>query len=171
MQGRFYLVLLLISVLAGVAAAQNSAPGRAINGTVLDTSGAVIPGAQIVIATPSGQTVAQGTTDNAGNFSFTNIAVGSYLVDVTKEKFRETKQPTKIGSQVHSSCGCHAGCCSYTGSDRRCLRQCASGKHGDRAKPGSIQSTETLSTESLCLIRTTYHNVSISGCRCEAQTG
>jgi hypothetical protein len=103
MQGRFHLVLLLISGLAGVTAAQNSTPGRAINGTVLDTSGAVIPGAQIVIATPSGHTVAQGATDNAGNFSFTNIPAGSYLIDVTKENFRETKQPTKIGSQVHSS--------------------------------------------------------------------
>jgi hypothetical protein len=74
-----------------------------INGTVLDTSGAVIPGAQVVIATPSGQTIAQGPTDNAGNFSFPNIPVGSYLVDVTKDKFRETKQPTKLGLQGHSS--------------------------------------------------------------------
>src|SRR5215469_3232304 len=103
MQGRFHLVLLVISILTGVTAAQNSAQGRALNGTVLDTSGAVIPGAQVVIATPSGQTVAHGTTDNSGNFSFTNVPAGSYLVDVTKQNFRETKQPTKIGSQVRSS--------------------------------------------------------------------
>ena len=103
MQRRFHLVLLLISAFTGVTAAQNSVPRRVINGTVLDTSGAVIPGAQVVIATPSGQTIAQGPTDNAGNFSFPNIPVGSYLVDVTKDKFRETKQPTKLGLQGHSS--------------------------------------------------------------------
>jgi hypothetical protein len=103
MLGRIHLALLLISILTGVTAAQNSAPGRAISGTVLDTSGAVIPGAQVVINTPNGQTVAHGTTDNAGNFSFTKVPAGFYLVDVTKENFRETKQPTKISSQVHSS--------------------------------------------------------------------
>jgi hypothetical protein len=101
MQGRFHLVLVLLSVLTGVTVAQNSGPGRAINGIVLDTSGAVISGAQIVIATPNGQTVAQGTTDSAGSFSFANIPTGSYLVDVTKDNFREIKQSTRVSSQAH----------------------------------------------------------------------
>jgi hypothetical protein len=43
MQGRFHFFFLLVSMLVGVVAAQNSAPGRAINGIVLDPSGAVIP--------------------------------------------------------------------------------------------------------------------------------
>ena len=101
MKFRFHFVLLLISILAQVTVAQTSAPGHAVSGTVLDTSGAVIPGVQIVIATPGGQTVAQGTTNSAGSFSFANIPAGSYIVDATKENFREIKQATKIGSQSH----------------------------------------------------------------------
>jgi hypothetical protein len=77
MQARFHLYLLLIGIFAGVATAQNSTPAHAISGTVQDRSGAVIPGAQLLVTTQDGKTVSKGTTDGAGNFSFIGIAAGS----------------------------------------------------------------------------------------------
>jgi hypothetical protein len=67
---------------------------------VQDSSGAVIAGAQVTLAGPDGKTVAQGTTDNSGNFFFAGISTGSYTVDVTKDGFRETRQQAKVGSEA-----------------------------------------------------------------------
>ncbi|MBN9615412.1 MAG: carboxypeptidase regulatory-like domain-containing protein [Acidobacteriales bacterium] len=63
-----------------------------------DASGAVIPGAQIVVATQEGKAVARGTTDGTGNFFFLGVAAGSYIVDVKKDGFKEIKQTTRIDS-------------------------------------------------------------------------
>jgi hypothetical protein len=98
MQFRFHLIFLLVSLLAGAAAAQTSAPARAIKGSVQDTSGAVIAGAMVTLTGQDGKTVAQGITDNAGTFSFVGLSTGSYIVDVTKDGFREIKQSAKFGS-------------------------------------------------------------------------
>lgn len=103
MQARFPKFLLLINLLVGVVTAQNSAPIHGISGTVQDQSGALIPGAHIVILAGDGHTIAQGTSDNGGSFSFPNIGVGSYVVDVTRDGFSEVKQPAKLGAQ-----GCSA---------------------------------------------------------------
>jgi hypothetical protein len=100
MRVRFHLVIFM-SVFAQIAPAQTAPTGRSIRGTVLDTTGVVIAGAQIVIATPDGQTIDHGMTDGAGSFSFTNLPTGFYVVDITKEHFREIKQPTRVSSQVH----------------------------------------------------------------------
>src|SRR5215469_1819576 len=98
MTSRFHLIVLLVSILAQMASAQSSAPTRTIRGSVLDPSGAVIPGAQVTVTTQDGKAIAQGTTDNAGNFSFNALPAGTYVIDVTKQGFREVKQQTKIGS-------------------------------------------------------------------------
>ncbi|HTF62096.1 MAG TPA: carboxypeptidase-like regulatory domain-containing protein, partial [Edaphobacter sp.] len=99
MQGRSYLFLMLIAIVAGAAVAQNSALSHGISGTVQDTSGALIPAVQIVVIAPDGRTVAQGTSDKEGSFSFPNVPPDSYIVDVTKDGFLELKQPTRVSSQ------------------------------------------------------------------------
>ena len=101
MRFRFLLIVLLTSSLAPMAPAQNSASARPIKGSVQDTSGALIPGAQVAVITQDGKPVVHGVTDNAGNFSFNAIPIGSYVVDVTKQGFREVKQQAKIGSDTH----------------------------------------------------------------------
>jgi hypothetical protein len=58
-----FVVLLLF---AAIAAAQNPASAHLIKVTVQDTSGAVISGAQVVVADVDGKPIAQGTTDDAG---------------------------------------------------------------------------------------------------------
>jgi len=49
-----------------------------------------------------GRTIARGATGNTGNFSFGAIPTGAYVIDVTKEGFREVKQPAKVGSGAQS---------------------------------------------------------------------
>jgi hypothetical protein len=101
MKFRFQLIVLLMSAVAQMAVAQNSAVVRSIKGSVADPSGAVIPGAEVVVITRDGRTIAHGMTDNAGNFSFANLPAGTYLVDVTRQGFREIRQEAKVGSGSH----------------------------------------------------------------------
>lgn len=77
------------------AAAAGPALSQTIKVTIQDPSGAVIPGAKVVVATSSGKTIAQGVTDGLGVFSFSGDTAQSYLVDAKREGFRETRQSIK----------------------------------------------------------------------------
>ena len=98
----FCWIFLLMGLLAGVSTAEPGADSRGLRGTVQDTSGAVIAGAQVMVTTQDGKTAAQGSTDNSGSFHFADLSPGSYSVDVAKEGFREIRQSVKIGSSAHS---------------------------------------------------------------------
>jgi hypothetical protein len=101
MRFQFLWVFPLMTIFALTALAQKPPNARTIKGSVQDTSGAVIPGAQVAITSLDGQIIAQGTTDNAGNFSIAGVPTGSYIVDVTRDGFGEIKQPIKIASETH----------------------------------------------------------------------
>jgi TonB-dependent receptor len=76
------LVMLLGSAVSPVLAANeaNTAELSAtITGTIKDTTGAVLPGAQIVLA-PSGATV---SSDSQGNFSIRDVRPGTYIATIT----------------------------------------------------------------------------------------
>lgn len=103
MRSRVHLLLLLTLAFAAVTAAETSVPAPILRGTVLDPSGAVIPGAEIVILGPNGDTVAHGVSDSAGNFVFAGLHAGSYIAEVKKQGFREVKQQMKAGSPGHAS--------------------------------------------------------------------
>ncbi|HEV3040073.1 MAG TPA: carboxypeptidase regulatory-like domain-containing protein [Candidatus Angelobacter sp.] len=73
-------------LLASLALAQSTTEG-AIGGTVLDSSGAVVPNAKVVVhnnATNAEQTV---TANSTGYFRVTNLASGSYTVTATQTGF------------------------------------------------------------------------------------
>ena len=93
MRSRLHFVLLFIS--AVVAAAQGPGAVRTIKVILQDPSGALIPGAQVVVAEADGKTLASGVTDGIGTFSFTGTPARTYLIDATREGFRETKQAIK----------------------------------------------------------------------------
>lgn len=90
MRIRLHSVFLLLY--AVVAMAEGPGSARTIKVTVQDSSGAVIPGAQVVVADPGGKTLVRGVTDNVGTFSFTGVPAGAYLIDATRDGFRETRQ-------------------------------------------------------------------------------
>ena len=62
-----------------------------IQGTVLDTSGAVVPGAEVVLTNTSTGVVLKGITDGSGSYSFPSAPPGVYSLQVTKGGFASYK--------------------------------------------------------------------------------
>src|SRR5712671_2073096 len=75
---RHLLVLLLASV-ASLAYAQNS---PSVRGSVVDPTGATVPGATVRLESPNGDLVSQTTVDSAGNFLLTNLRAGTFSLAV-----------------------------------------------------------------------------------------
>ena len=87
-------LLLLLAVCLCGAWAQTST--STISGTVRDSSGSVVPGANVTLLNEAtGSTYKQQTTSN-GLFSFPSIAVGSYTVTVESQGFRTARLTKNI---------------------------------------------------------------------------
>jgi hypothetical protein len=86
----FFITVLATVVLLGLqqnAVAQAGSAAAALNGTVHDSSGAVVPGA-VVTLTNEDTGFKQTTKSNStGNYSIVNISPGNYLVSVYKDGF------------------------------------------------------------------------------------
>jgi Carboxypeptidase regulatory-like domain len=105
MKHYFWWLFLLMSLIASASSAEPGAPAadtRGLRGTVQDTSGAVIAGAQVKVTTQDGKAAALGSTDNSGSFHFADLSPGSYSVDVVKDGFREIRQSVKIGANARA---------------------------------------------------------------------
>jgi len=88
------LILVLATFLCPLATAQSGIAGAALNGTVRDPSGAVIPDATIALVN-SRTGVKQTTQSNStGNYSLVNINPGEYWVTVSKSGFETDKSAT-----------------------------------------------------------------------------
>ena len=99
MQFRLHFILLLLGSVAGMAQPQGTPNPLALAGAVLDTSGAVIVGAQVTLATQEGKVVMKEITGGSGDFRFPKVSAGNYTIDVTQTGFQEVKQPIKVGSE------------------------------------------------------------------------
>ena len=90
------LVILIFAVwlgMSGRAAAQAGSAAAALNGTVRDPSGAVVPDATITL-TNTRTGFKQATKSNStGNYSLVNISPGNYTATVSKEGFSAGKSP------------------------------------------------------------------------------
>lgn len=64
-----------------------------IQGTVRDTSGALVPGAQVTLVDVGTSVKRQMTTDAAGNYSFKNVEVGQYSLTFTEQGFQGESLP------------------------------------------------------------------------------
>jgi hypothetical protein len=72
------------------AAAQDSAPAQGnagIRGQVTDPTGAVIPGATVVVLSTEGKVVGKATSDNGGVYTIHGLAPGTYSVWATAQGF------------------------------------------------------------------------------------
>ncbi len=85
----FLLAVAVLFALPGTVLGQTFRGG--ISGTVTDQSGAVVPGAQITAVESSTNTSYKTVSSTAGEFSFTNIPLGSYTVAVTASGFKSEK--------------------------------------------------------------------------------
>src|SRR5271154_6617737 len=81
----FLLFILFLCTAAGVPAQQF--PGR-ITGTVRDTQGAAVAGATVKLTNPSTGLARSITTDEAGDFNFPELALGTYQLSVSKDGFK-----------------------------------------------------------------------------------
>ena len=87
-------VLLAILTLAAPLSAQTTFAN--ITGTVTDSTGAVIPGAKIVVTNTESNYVYNAESNDSGNFTFSQLLQGSYTLRVTAAGFKE-----HIIQQIH----------------------------------------------------------------------
>lgn len=69
-----------------------------ISGSVADTSGAVIPGAEVDLDDPKGAVLTKVTTDGGGNFSIASEPPGDYVLSVSQTGFKPATQPVHVGN-------------------------------------------------------------------------
>src|SRR5579863_5558763 len=94
MVSRYWSILILVFLL-GAARAQTNSGAAALKGTVVDGTGALLPGARIALFTVDGREITRRTTDAMGVFAFSGLQPGSYRLVVEKEGFRDVAQSVK----------------------------------------------------------------------------
>src|ERR1700733_8205639 len=81
-------LLLMAAVLAPPARAQNANTGE-LKGSVIDVSGALVPGAAVSIKNVQTGVVTASTTNQAGLYDVPFLAPGNYTVKFSKTGFRD----------------------------------------------------------------------------------
>ena len=84
---RITAIAALILFTAGIAIGQTNV-GR-ISGTVTDSTGAAVPNATVTVSDASTNFSRTAQTDDAGNYTATNLPVGSYSVLVEMQGFKK----------------------------------------------------------------------------------
>ena len=91
---------LVISVMACIAGAQSAGNSGSINGTVLDSTGAVVPNAKVEIRNSVSGFDRSTTSDSSGAFQFTNIPFNPYHLSVSAAGFNAYAQDVEPRSAV-----------------------------------------------------------------------
>jgi hypothetical protein len=86
LRSRFVMLVLAAALLPALAIAQTSL-GRVV-GTVVDQSGAVLPGATVTLTNTGNGQVTTATSGEAGAFLFPQVPVGTYKISVSLEGFK-----------------------------------------------------------------------------------
>jgi hypothetical protein len=97
-----YILILSLSFTALPAwvAAGSSGGAGTVSGTVKDPSGAVIPGATVIIHNPVSGYERTASTDASGSFTFTNIPFNPYHLTITDAGFGPHAQDVDLNSSV-----------------------------------------------------------------------
>ena len=103
-------ISVLMLSLAGISAGFGQAPARtpspsatqthrvpattaSVRGTIVDPTGALIPGATVNLMTPSGSVVATTASDTAGAYTFPNLTPGNYVIHAEFAGFAPVSVP------------------------------------------------------------------------------
>src|SRR5262249_11221991 len=86
---RAFGVLLILALACAGAFAQGTAQ---INGTVKDSTGAVLPGVEITATQTDTNTMRMALSDETGSFVLTNLPIGPYKVEAMLPGFRSFVQ-------------------------------------------------------------------------------
>ena len=90
---KFFLVvpaMLLAMLLAGTDFAHGQSTFGSVRGAVQDSTGAAIPGAQLVLHSTDENTDRTATADDAGTFVFENVKPGKYVLRAHHDGFADT---------------------------------------------------------------------------------
>jgi hypothetical protein len=91
---RFSTVVLLCVLLSCVPSARTQQTLGGITGTVMDESGAVIPGATVTIVGDQTKLTRSLQTTDTGNYDFVNLPIGNYTIAVTQMGFQTLNIPS-----------------------------------------------------------------------------
>ena len=98
---RRFAVLMVAAALSALAAnAQSVGNSGSVNGTVLDSTGAVVPQAKVELRNPVSGLDRTATTDSSGRFEFTNIPFNPYHLSVTAAGFSAFARDVEPRSSV-----------------------------------------------------------------------
>jgi hypothetical protein len=90
----WFSILATVLFLGGCLTARGQSTFGSISGTVVDTSGAVVSGAQVTLTSIDTGAKATFNTDQNGLYSFANVNPGEYTIDVDKTGFKHFKRDT-----------------------------------------------------------------------------
>jgi len=93
---RFLKLVMMAAVAIGVWLGSSSAGAQltsaSVNGTVQDSSGAVIEGAQLNLRNISTGTQRETKSNSTGNYAFLDVTPGTYTLEVTRDGFAKAQQ-------------------------------------------------------------------------------
>ena len=95
-----FLILSLSLLLFAVPARAQLGNSGSIEGVVKDQSGASVPGARVEISNPVSSFHRETTSDNDGNFRFTNVPFNPYHLVITAAGFGSVSQDVDVRSTV-----------------------------------------------------------------------
>ena len=96
---RYLLLFVAFGISVSTAIAQTGASGT-LQGTVLDPSGAVVPGATVELQNPVSGFNRSTKSDASGQFDFTNVPFNGYTLEVTAKGFAASTQGVELRSTV-----------------------------------------------------------------------
>ena len=105
------LITLLTGWGASIGSAQATNTGTVV-GVVADQSGAVIPGATVVLSDTSTSDTRSTVTNRTGQYVFVNVAPGVYNISASKAGFevdKVTNQTVQVGTQATANFTMHVG--------------------------------------------------------------
>ncbi len=86
------LLMLVLVVLGSSNLFAQATASAALQGTVLDKTQAVVPGADVTVTSSATGTSRSTKTDNTGTYQFNLLSAGNYTVKITKQGFRSVAQ-------------------------------------------------------------------------------
>ena len=91
---------LVLCLYCGVLSSAQSANSGLVRGTVLDPSGAVVPGVTVEIQNPVSRFQRSAQTDAQGKFEFNNVPFNTYHLSFTAPSFEAQTQDLELRSTV-----------------------------------------------------------------------
>jgi hypothetical protein len=87
--------VLLVVAFACFSVTGQTTSGR-ISGTVVDSSGAVVPNATVTVTNSANNAARTAETDESGFFTVTNLPVGTYSISVERTGFKKANQTDNV---------------------------------------------------------------------------